>query len=127
MPNLPVARIRSWAPIGLASLFVVSGTLHVVRPSFFESLVPSVLPARDVIVLTSGIAELVCAAGLLTGARWAGSASAWLLVAVFPGNVAYAVTTSGDPTASATLAAAAWIRLPLQVPLVWAALQARRD
>ena len=126
MPTLPMALIRRWAPTGLASLFVVSGTLHVVRPSFFASLVPSVLPARDVIILTSGIAELVCAAGLLTGARWAGTASAWLLVAVFPGNVAHAVATSGDPAGPTLLVAAAWARLPLQVPLVWAALQARR-
>jgi uncharacterized membrane protein len=119
--------IRRWAPTGLAALFAVSGTLHLVRPSFFESLVPDALPAHDLIIMISGIAELVCAGGLLSGARWAGTASAWLLVAVFPGNVAYAVATSGDPTAAPLLVMAAWARLPLQVPLIWAALQARRD
>jgi uncharacterized membrane protein len=127
MATIPMARIRHWAPTGLAALFVVSGTLHLVRPSAFGPLVPSALPAHDLIILTSGIAELVCAGGLLGRARWAGTASALLLVAVFPGNVAFAVTTSGDPAASNLLVAAAWARLPLQIPLVWAALQARRS
>jgi len=126
MKMVSLTRIRRWAPTGLAALFAMSGTLHLVRPESFESLVPGVLPARDLIIMTSGIAELVCAGGLVTGARWAGTASAWLLVAVFPGNVAYAVTTSADPAASTLLVAAAWVRLPLQIPLVWAALQARR-
>ena len=126
MSTEPLARIRRWAPTGLAALFVVSGTLHLVRPAFFEPLVPGALPARDVIIMTSGIAELVCAGGLLTGTRWAGAASALLLVAVFPGNVAFAVGTTADPAASRLLVIAAWVRLPLQVPLVWAALQARR-
>ena len=126
MSMVPLARIRRWAPTGLAALFVASGTLHLVRPSLFDPLVPGTLPARDMIILTSGIAELLCAGGLLTGARWAGTASALLLVAVLPGNVAYAVATNGDPAAPPLLVMAAWARLPLQVPLVWAALQARR-
>jgi uncharacterized membrane protein len=118
--------VRRWAPRGLAALFIGSGTLHVVRPDVFQSLVPDALPARDAIILISGLAELVCAGGLLLGARWAGSASALLLLAVFPGNVAFALGTTADPTSSRLLVAAAWARLPLQVPLVWAALQARR-
>ena len=90
----------------------------------FLSLVPDALPARDAIIATSGLAELVCAGGLLTRARWAGPASALLLVAVFPGNVAFAVGATADPASSPLLIAAAWARLPLQAPLIWAALQA---
>ena len=126
MSTFDMARIRRLAPGGLAALFLVSGTLHLVRPSLFEPLVPGGLPSREVIIMASGIAELVCAGGLLTRAGWAGTASAVLLVVVFPGNVAYAVATSADPAASPLLVIAAWVRLPLQVPLVWAALQARR-
>jgi uncharacterized membrane protein len=85
------------------------------------------MPARDAIVLVSGIAELVCAAGLFTRASWAGPASAALLLVVFPGNVMFAVDASRDPSSSSAMVAAAWARLPLQVPLIWAALQARRD
>ena len=119
-------RISRWAPTGLAAVFVTTGTLHLVRPSLFRPLVPDAMPARDAVVLVSGIAELVCAAGLMTRARWAGPASALLLVGVFPGNVMFAVDASRDPGSSSALVAAAWARLPLQLPLIWAALQAER-
>jgi uncharacterized membrane protein len=84
------------------------------------------MPARDAIVLVSGIAELVCAAGLLTRTSWAGPASALLLCAIFPGNVLFAIDAARDPESSSALVAAAWARLPLQLPLIWAALQANR-
>jgi uncharacterized membrane protein len=121
-----ISRLRRWAPFGLGALFVGSGTLHLARPELFEALVPAGLPAPDLIILVSGVAELVCAGGLLAGARWAGPASALLLLAVFPGNVTFAFTTSADPSASSVLVALAWARLPLQAPLIWAALQGRR-
>ena len=118
-------RVRRWAPTGLAALFTGSGILHLVRPAVFLPAVPAMLPARDAIVLGSGIAELVCAGGLISGQRWAGPVSAALLVAIFPGNLAVAVATAADPGASRLAVAAAWARLPLQAPLIWAALQAR--
>ncbi len=122
---MSVDRIRRWAPAWLAMLFLASGTLHLVRPRFFRPLLPSRLPARDAIVVVSGLAELACAGGLLTHARWAGPASALLLAGVFPGNVIFAARTTVDPNASRTLRLAALARLPLQAPLIWAALQSR--
>jgi len=121
----PTSRIRRWAPFGLGALFVGTGTLHLARPELFQALVPAGLPAPDLIILASGVAELACAGALLSGARWAGPASALLLVAVFPGNVAFALATAADPRASSLLIAAAWARLPIQLPLIWAALQSR--
>ncbi len=115
--------LRRWAPMGLAALFLGSGTLHLVRPGLYLNLIPRALPAPGAIVFASGIAELVCAGGLLAGARWAGRVSALLLLVVFPGNVSVAIASSADPAASPLLVAAAWVRLPLQVPLIWAALQ----
>jgi len=120
-----ISRLRRWAPFGLGALFVGTGTLHLARPELFQSLVPAGLPAPDLIILASGVAELACAGGLLSGARWAGPASALLLLVVFPGNVNVAVTMSADPSSSAVLVGLAWARLPFQVPLIWAALQAR--
>lgn len=117
--------LRRLAPIGLASLFCVSGVLHLVRPAIFAALIPRGLPAPGAIIAASGVAELVCAVGLLSGRRWAGSASALLLLAILPGNVTMAVDLARDPTASPSLVALAWLRLPLQLPLIWAALQAR--
>ncbi len=126
METSPIARISRWAPTGLAAIFIASGTLHLVRPSLFLPLLPEAMPSRDAVVLLSGVAELVCAGGLITKAGWAGSASALLLFAVFPGNVAFAIDARRDPDASTVLVAAAWARLPMQLPLIWAALQARQ-
>ena len=126
MPTNAFRQVRRGAPPALAALFIGSGTLHLIRPHIYLRAVPRGLPAREAIVLASGIAELVCAGGLLCCARWSGPASTLLLVAVFPANVSFAITTSADPASSRLLVAAAWARLPLQAPLIWAALQVRR-
>jgi len=120
------SRFRRRAPAGLAALFIGSGTLHLLRPGIFAAAVPPALPAQGAIIAISGIAELFCAVGLLAGNRWAGRISALLLIAIFPGNVTIALATAADPDSSRRARVAAWTRLPLQVPLVWAALQAGR-
>lgn len=112
---------------GLAGSFLVSGVVHLVRPRVFTPLIPRALPAPTGLVYASGAAELVCATGLLRGSRWAGPASAALLVAILPGNVQMAVdaTTRARrrPTpARIAFAAGCWIRVPLQLPLIRAAL-----
>lgn len=117
--------LRRFAPDALGALFLVSGGLHLVRPSAYEALVPPGLPAPGAIIALSGVAELVCGVALMRRAPWAGSASAALLIAVFPGNVWFALAAAADPTASPGFVAAAWLRLPLQAPLIWAASQAR--
>jgi uncharacterized membrane protein len=122
----PLDALRRWAPIGVAAMFVTSGVLHFVRPAMFVSVVPRRLPKKHEIVLVSGLAELLCAAGLLRGTRLAGLASAVLLVAIFPANVTFALDVASDPADRAVPAAVAWARLPLQVLLIWAALQSGR-
>jgi uncharacterized membrane protein len=118
--------LRRNAPGWLAALFIGSGTLHLLRPALFAGLVPAVLPAPRAIITLSGIAELLCATGLLARRRWAGILSALLLVAIFPGNVTMALSTAADPGSSRLARLATWARLPLQVPLIWAALQSGR-
>ena len=121
-----MARVRRFAPDALAAILALSGVAHLVRPSGYEALIPPFLPAPGAIIAISGIAELACAAGLLRRAPWAGVASAALLVGVFPGNVWFAVATAVDPAAPAILVIGSVARLPLQMPLIWMALQARR-
>lgn len=122
-----MSRLRRMAPTGLAALFIGSGTLHLLRPRLFAAAMPPALPAPGTIIAASGIAELLCAVGLLSGTRWAGPISAVLLVVVFPGNVNVALATAADPASSRRARVAAWTRLPLQIPLIWAALQAGRS
>jgi len=86
-------------------------------------LVPRSLPGPQEIVYLTGLAELICAAGLVRGSRWAGPASAALLVAILPGNVQAAIDIDADPGSPSWLVAGAWLRIPLQIPLIWAALQ----
>lgn len=120
------AASRRWAPLGLAALFTGSGVLHLIRPDVFLPLIPRALPAPEIIVTVSGLAELACAAGLVTRQPWAGPVSAALLLAIFPGNVQFAIDQAALPAADPRVVAIAWLRLPLQVPLVWAALQAHQ-
>lgn len=99
-----------------------AGTTHLVAPRLYEGLIPSLLGRPRPWVYASGVAEL--AVGALVAVPRTRRAGAWcaaaLLVAVFPGNVTHAVRagapTAADPLGVATLA---WLRLPLQAPLVW--------
>ena len=116
---------------GLAALLATSGVVHLVRPQVFEGIVPHALPNRRALVYASGVAELLCAAGLLVPAtrRPAGYASAALLVAVFPANVQMSVDHAeraqrrGDPASRASFVATL-ARLPLQLPMIRTALRA---
>lgn len=107
----------------LIALLGGSGVLHFVRPAPFVAIVPTSLPAPLQLVYASGAVELL-SAGLLASPRTralGGSLSAALLVGVFPANVSMALRSGHRP---ALYRAIAWLRLPLQVPLVkwaWAA------
>jgi uncharacterized membrane protein len=117
--------------VGLAGLFLTSGTTHLVKPELFEPMVPRALPRRREIVYASGVAELACAAGLLhpRTRRYAGWASAALLLVVFPGNVQMSANYGKraqrrHDTPSRAAFAGTLARLPMQLPLVRAALRA---
>ena len=107
--------------------FLVSGTVHLVRPETFEPLMPAAVPAHREVIYASGVAELLCAAGLLhrRTRRVAGLASAAVLVGVFPGNVKMALDAM--KTRNQTYKAVALARLPLQLPMIRAALKAARQ
>jgi len=112
--------------LGLAGLFTTSGVVHLAKPEVYLPLMPSWVPKHREVILASGVAELACAAGLLypRTRRAAGWASAALLVGVFPGNVKMA--TDASKTNSTGFKAAAFGRLPLQLPMIRTALKAAR-
>lgn len=113
----------AWPSRILAGAFIASGVLHVVRPRVFEPLIPPALPWPTTVIVGTGVVEVACGAGLLLGRAWAPKATAATLLAVWPGNIWYAVRTqkSQEPTWAKV---AAWVRLPLQIPLVGVALRA---
>lgn len=120
-----MAGVLRFAPDVLAALFAVSGFGHLVRPAVYQALIPPFLPAPGAIIAISGLAELICSIGLVRRDWWAGPTSAALLVAVFPGNVWFALATTSDRASADLLVVGSWLRLPLQLPLIWAALQSK--
>lgn len=112
--------------------FAISGVLHLVKPEVFEPIIPKPLRRRSrELVVASGVAELACAAGLLRGSTRsaAGLASAAVLLAVWPANAQMSVDLGRralkkrDAGAAAAFAVSV-ARLPLQIPLIKAALRA---
>jgi len=112
----------------LATLFTVSGVLHLVRPETFESIVPKQLPNKRELVYASGAVELVCAGLLLREdtRKAGGQLSVGLLVGVFPANVQMAVSTLGKERAPVWFKALTIARLPMQYPMIRTALTAAR-
>lgn len=110
-------------PLGtkvVAGAFATSGVVHMVRPQVFDPLIPRQLGNRRAWVYGSGVAELACAAGLLTGQRWAPAVTTATLAVVWVGNAKMAVDVQRS-SRPAWFKAAVWARMPLQVPLMrWA-------
>ncbi|PPF43200.1 DoxX family protein [Pseudoclavibacter sp. AY1F1] len=112
--------------------FAVSGVIHLVKPAVFEPIIPKPLRNRGrELVVASGLAELVCAAGLLRPSTRpaAGLMSAAVLLAVWPANAQMSVDLGRRAlrkrTARSMVAFVVSVaRLPLQIPLVKAALRA---
>lgn len=116
----------------LAAFFTFTGTMHFLRPRFFEAIVPPAIEAqRKEVVAISGAAEIAGAALVLHPAcrhlgRW------WLLallIAVFPANIHMAV----NPEQVRGLDQrrfprwALWARLPLQpLAMLWVWQATRR-
>jgi uncharacterized membrane protein len=113
--------------LALSGIFAVSGVVHLVKPEVYEPLMPSWVPAHREVILASGVAELACAAGLLVPQtrRLTGYVSAALLLAVYPGNLKMA--DDARRSKSMPFKVAAYARLPLQAPMIKAALRATRS
>ncbi len=101
---------------------------HFVATDAYATIVPRVLPAPRIWVYASGGAELACA-GLVAvprTRRLGGWLTAGLFVVVFPANVQMALDSGSTGGGLLGSPMVAWLRLPLQVPLIaWAVWVAR--
>jgi uncharacterized membrane protein len=107
---------------GMAVAMVFAGVSHVVRPDPFVQHLPDWMPAREALVLITGVIEVLLGAALVrprSRRRLAGRALAAYFVAVFPANVYVAiegVDVDGQPGGTYH-----WIRLPMQALFIaWA-------
>jgi uncharacterized membrane protein len=113
-----------YGPWLVAAAFTVSGVIHLFDPAAYTSIVPHFLPFATALVYASGVAELVCAYGLWRRQRWAAVAAAALLLAIWPANLQAAITAQVGH--HLTDQVVSWVRFPLQIPLIWFALQSGR-
>lgn len=107
----------------LIGAFTLSGAVHMVRPQVFYPLIPPGLGSPKVLTYASGVAELVCAAGLATRQPWAPKATAAVLAGVWVGNWWMAIEATRSTPRQPALVVGSWARLPLQIPMIRAALR----
>ena len=99
--------------------------MHFVKPGFFDPLVPKWMPgSARMVTYLSGVAELTAAALIANPRtrRIGGWFALAVFVGVYPANI-QAALDGGMPDMDPPFdsAAAAWIRLPFQLPMIWAA------
>lgn len=119
-----------WGRLILSVIFIVGGTLHFVIPRPYLAIMPPYLPHPRALLYVSGLAEFIGGASLLVAhlqrpAAWGLVA---LLIAVWPANVYMAAAHVGFPGVAGQ-SWAQWLRVPLQLPLIywaWTYTRARK-
>jgi uncharacterized membrane protein len=112
-PVLDRSRLR------FAAMMVVVGVAHFVAPRFFERIVPRWFPWPREAVVVSGVAEVASGVLLAVPAtrRLGGLLATATIVAVYPANIQMAVDASRGEDVGVP-AWAAWLRLPMQIPMI---------
>jgi len=109
----------------IAAMLVGVGTVHFLAPKPFDTIVPAELPGdARLYTYASGVAEISIGALLLPRRtrRSAALAAALLFIGVFPANVNMVRLWWDKPW---LMRIAALARLPLQIPMITAALKIR--
>lgn len=108
-----------------------AGVMHFVKPDFFDPIVPKWMPGSPrTTTYVSGAVELGAAAlvAVPSTRRVGGLVAALTLLGVYPANVQAAfdggMASAAPPFDSALVA---WLRLPLQFPMIALALRVRRE
>lgn len=106
----------------MAAAYVAAGINHFLHPETYLAIMPPWMPAHFFFVIVSGIAELMLGFFLLfpSTRRFAAWGIILLLVAVFPANIQMLLNYHRDEHPLLWLA---YLRLPLQVVLIWWAYQ----
>jgi uncharacterized membrane protein len=102
-----------------ALLFLVAGSQHLIVPAIFTSIVPPQFGNAAALVAISGVAELAGGIGLLIPATRNAAAIGLIvmLIAVWPAN--WYMALDAGRFAAVAPAWVLWLRVPLQVLLIW--------
>ncbi|WP_036474844.1 membrane protein [Mycobacterium sp. URHD0025] len=120
-------RISSAPAQRMAALLLGMGTLHFVAPKPFDTIIPAELPgSARFYTYASGVGEMATGALLAVPRtrRIGALAAVALFIAVFPGNVNMVRLWWDKPWPMRIVAIA---RLPLQIPMITAALRVYRN
>jgi uncharacterized membrane protein len=106
-----------------------AGVTHFTNPGFYEEIVPKWAPgSKEFWVKASGVAELACA-GLMIAPktrRLGGWITVATLLSVWTANIQVALDGGMEGDSPLESKAAAWIRVPFQIPMILDALKIAR-
>ena len=108
--------IKSSARLATIIMFVMIGTMHLINPSALTYMIEGFLPYPKLLVIVSGISEIILGLGLW----WERSRkiSAWLLIIqltmMFPANINVAINHLSAPGGLPSEAWYTWSRLAFQ-------------
>jgi len=111
----------------LAAMLLGIGTTHFLAPKPFDDIVPTELPgSARFYTYASGVAEVGTGVLLLAPRtrRLGATMAAGLFIAVFPANINMVRLWRDKPW---PMRIGAIARLPMQIPMITAALKVRRD
>jgi uncharacterized membrane protein len=108
-----------------------AGVTHFTNPGFYEAIVPKWAPgSKRFWVQASGVAELACTVLLIPRRtrRLGGWLTAGTLLTVWTANIQVALD-GGMPDGEGPLnsAAAAWLRVPMQLPMIFDSVRIARN
>ncbi|HLP10450.1 MAG TPA: hypothetical protein VK177_00865 [Flavobacteriales bacterium] len=99
-------------------LYIVAGINHFINPQFYLKIMPPYIPYHLAMVYVSGVCEIGFA--LLLIPPKTRRVGAWLiifmLIAIFPANIQMAIDWYAQDHPQLW---AAFVRLPLQLVLIW--------
>lgn len=103
----------------MAALYVLAGANHFISPAFYRPLMPPYIPAHNLMIVLSGIAEIVLGAALFFPAtrRLAAWGVIALLIAVFPVHIY--MFQERETIFSRIPVLLIIARIPLQFVLMW--------
>ncbi|MBC7743540.1 MAG: DoxX family membrane protein [Flavobacterium sp.] len=109
---------RHIATIVFGILLIVAGLNHFVNGDFYLKIMPPYLPKPELLIVLSGIAEIICGLALLIKKtrRLGGWLTILLLIAVFPANVQMTINGMDNRNLLYYLSIG---RLIVQILLIW--------
>ncbi|KIL45904.1 DoxX family protein [Jeotgalibacillus campisalis] len=97
-----------------------AGIMHFKKPKMFMRIVPPFFPFKKMLVIVSGIAEILIGIFLVInrGTELASKMLTWLLIAVWPANVYMAIQNKPLKRGLKPMPLLLWGRVLLQWPMI---------